>query len=150
FRAALDSFQATGTPAIMFYFGERPFYTTSNDELDQFREVIRFRGEVEHKKIHSRTFVDTRQFEDRLRAHLTATILDDLSPAAAREEAASGWNTGVLATTELNPVGRGGEIARIQTALRDRTSFVVTGIGGIGKSTVLDAALRTLDNPSYT
>jgi HAD superfamily hydrolase (TIGR01509 family) len=150
FRAAVQEHEATGRPSIMFYFCERPFYSAKKDDLEQFTRVVNFRVEV-GPKIHPWTFVDTAKFEDDIRKHLTSVILDDLAPAPSPGKSGRpGWDTGVLATTERDPLGREEEITRIHAALLDQTSFVITGIGGIGKSTVLDAALRSLANHRYT
>ena len=152
FRDAFESFKTKGSPWIMFYFCERPFYSAKRDDLEQFTKVVNFRDEVA-RKIHSRPFVETTDFTNALRPHLTSLLLNHLmAPQAppAPAAAASGWDTRVLATTELVPVGRQDEINRVIAALSDGTSFVITGIGGIGKSTVLDAALRVLPNPRFT
>jgi HAD superfamily hydrolase (TIGR01509 family) len=152
FRDAFHSFKTKGSPWIMFYFCERPFYSAKRDDLEQFTKVVKFRDEVT-RKIHSRPFVETADFVNELRFHLTSLILNHLAASPAHPPAAAaapGWDTRVLATTELAPVGRQDEIGRIIAALRDGTSFVITGIGGIGKSTVLDAALRALPDPRFT
>ena len=152
FRDALQSFKTKGSPWIMFYFCERPFYSARRDDLEQFTKVVNFRDEVA-RKIHSKTFVETTDFTDALRFHVTSLLLNHLMappvhPAPAAP--ASGWDTRGPATTELAPVGRQDEIDRVIKALSDGTSFVITGIGGIGKSTVLDVALRALPKPRFT
>jgi len=152
FRDALQSFRTKASPWIMFYFCERPFYSAKRDDLEQFTKVVYFRDDV-GRKIHARTFIETAEFADQIRSHLTSLILNHLTsshPPPPSADALPGWDTRVLATTELTPVGREDEIGRIVAALEDGTSFVITGIGGIGKSTVLDAALRALPNPRFT
>lgn len=74
FRLAYDSWTRSGTPQIMFYFCSKPAAPPSSlEELDQLRQVLEFKAELEQKGLVWR-YSSLAEFKDQLRRHLNATI----------------------------------------------------------------------------
>jgi len=69
FRIAWERYQNGSLPDILFYFCERPWWPRAEEELDQFRSVLRFRREVENRVLAWR-FGDHSEFESLARQHL--------------------------------------------------------------------------------
>lgn len=81
FRIAWDLFQRGAIADILFYFCEQPWWPGSEEELDQFRQVLRFRRELATRLL-SWPVLDKREFADLVRGHLYNAITRILTRGA--------------------------------------------------------------------
>lgn len=69
YRLAYKRWENSRDMPLMFYFCEAPFYPKTIDELDQMRQVMAFRKEIEGKAL-AWAFDDHAAFEPAIRKHL--------------------------------------------------------------------------------
>ncbi len=73
FEAAVESWEKTGQPEIMFYFKQSPYILRSPDEADQVRRVIEFRSKLQEQSVVGE-YKTVRDFERTISEHLTRTV----------------------------------------------------------------------------
>lgn len=157
-RNAWTAWREGGRPEVMVYFSKRPYAPESEEELEQWQRVLRFRGELPGEQLWW-TYTRIAEFERLLRAHLTRYLDRDQSvfsrgasgtplarviggPAHSR---ASGARPGVATELRFNVplpnrhfIGRSDELTALADALegqRDRPAISsICGLGGVGKS----------------
>ena len=69
FRVAYDRWEKNPRLALMFYFCQAPFYPANVDELEQMRQVLVFRKELDGKAL-TWTYDAHESFESMMRKHL--------------------------------------------------------------------------------
>jgi hypothetical protein len=74
FKRAYDYFRKFGRPKIMFYFKNKPFYSTGIEEIKQFQAVIEFRKVLEEFGVLFWQYTENIEFERNLRIHLSNQI----------------------------------------------------------------------------
>ncbi len=88
FRQAMKRREATGRPIIMFYFSDErpPALPRTLEELDQLREVLKFREELQRVGL-TVAYPDRASFRERVRGGLLRAIADTIrrAPAASAE-----------------------------------------------------------------
>jgi hypothetical protein len=73
YRIAFERWRANPKLVLMFYFCEAPFYPRSIDELEQMKQVLSFRKELEGKAL-TWTYNTSTSFEADIRKHLSLRI----------------------------------------------------------------------------
>lgn len=76
FERAYEFFKKYKRPKIMFYFRTAPFYSTSLNEISQFRKVIQFRKKIEKLGVYYREYNEVLEFERRFREQLSRQIIE--------------------------------------------------------------------------
>jgi hypothetical protein len=76
FERAYNYFRKYNRPKIMFYFRTAPFYSTSLNEISQFRRVVQFRKKIEKLGVYYREYSDVLEFERRFREQLSRQIIE--------------------------------------------------------------------------
>ena len=69
FRRAFESWQKKGTPHIMFYFNRQPYWPSKEEELDQWKQVLRFKREFPREGLWWE-YEGVSDFEKLVRQHL--------------------------------------------------------------------------------
>lgn len=80
FQRAYGFFKEYDRPKIMFYFKNKPFYSTSIDEINQFQSVLEFRKELVTFGVLFWEYTENIEFERNLRIHLSNQIKSITKP----------------------------------------------------------------------
>jgi hypothetical protein len=73
YRIAYERWRQDSTMPLMFYFCQTPFYPASLEELDQMRQVLLFRKELEGRAL-AWTYDNHQSFESLIRKHLAQRL----------------------------------------------------------------------------
>jgi Effector-associated domain 7/NB-ARC domain len=73
FLTAYQAWKTKGSPEIMMYFKEKEFMISNEQELEQLREVLKFKNDFPSEGLYWK-FKDADNFERQIREHLTSVI----------------------------------------------------------------------------
>jgi hypothetical protein len=73
FERAYDAAKAGQNIDFLTYFKRTPYYPEAED-IDQIRQVLEFRGRIQNLGMLTWDFVDTSEFRDNVRKHLTQVV----------------------------------------------------------------------------
>src|SRR5216683_2760313 len=82
FRTAYNCWLKDNSVHILFYFSQKPFMPRTDEEVEQVRKVLRFRGELEEKGLIWE-YRDNDDFPNVVRPHLSRVLLD-MVPSRSR------------------------------------------------------------------
>jgi predicted nucleotide-binding protein len=108
FRKALQLWENDRTVQVLFYFSQAPFTPRTQDELDQFSKVLKFRAELEKLGLVWE-YGGATDFSDVVRPHLTRIALnfgEPETPAAEAPKRAAGTRVFVASSVEGLPLAK--------------------------------------------
>ncbi len=120
FDIAIESYQKTGYPQIMFYFKTKKFYTDNPEEIAQFNHVIQFKKKSSREiDVFYWQYDGILEFERNVRIHLIKQILTLIT------------KDGKLAVDELDAIKEGSQ--KRKTKIKVKIDKLISGQINIAK-----------------